>query len=351
MKKVLLALLVLAFAAALWLVLKRPVPQGDESISLSPAATNAERTRPSPLSVSNQPPVSMNGTGFLSKAQRSRISTEERLRWLQGYGQVPEDADHIDWRLAQQTSWWGKGLNSDQFWTNRVVWLSATNQMDARRHGRMYPPIPLNYAAETKHEDDIPVGTGWSVEGPNIAFRVSNSEAGFWSEFARTHPRPPEDIERQQLDIAGRILRRRRDVERGGNRPRRTPDQLGERNQRTKQEPLEWGYPPEMVSDDALFWSYVLKKRQEHQEIVRTLEQAGLPLDGPRMSIFQRTLLVDPKYVTEDLTQEQMSAANAWKLEYLRRLKRENADQSYITAYLQAWNMKPEDVFAPANRP
>jgi hypothetical protein len=46
-----------------------------------------------------------------------------------------------------------------------------------------------------------------------------------------------------------------------------------------------------------------------------------------------------------------MRAANAWKIAYLQRLRREKTDESYINAYLQAWNLSATEVFGGTNSP
>jgi hypothetical protein len=58
---------------------------------------------------------------------------------------------------------------------------------------------------------------------------------------------------------------------------------------------------------------------------------------------------VDPSYIIQPLTHEQLKAANAWKIGYLQRLRRENVDESYINAYLKAWNLSATEVFNSAN--
>jgi hypothetical protein len=45
------------------------------------------------------------------------------------------------------------------------------------------------------------------------------------------------------------------------------------------------------------------------------------------------------------LTQEQVDAANAWKVQYLNRLRNEKWDESYINAYLQAWDLTEDYVY------
>jgi len=61
---------------------------------------------------------------------------------------------------------------------------------------------------------------------------------------------------------------------------------------------------------------------------------------------FMQKLAVDSKYITEPLTSDQLKEANAWKVAYLQRLRREKTDESYINAYLEAWNLTEEEVFS-----
>ena len=80
-----------------------------------------------------------NAKAFPSLAERKRMSHDERLRWLEDLGQVPADADTVDWQLAQETSWWGKPLDPRVFWKGRTAWLDKAAESEARRHGRMFP--------------------------------------------------------------------------------------------------------------------------------------------------------------------------------------------------------------------
>lgn len=56
-------------------------------------------------------------------------------------------------------------------------------------------------------------------------------------------------------------------------------------------------------------------------------------------------LVVDRKLITEPLMEDQLRAANAWKVAYLQRLRREKVDESYINAYLKAWSLSAAEVF------
>ena len=65
----------------------------------------------------------------------------------------------------------------------------------------------------------------------------------------------------------------------------------------------------------------------------------------PILQDFLEDVYVDPKYITEPLSEEDLRAANAWKVEYLRRLRAEKTDESYINAYMQAWSLSSNEVF------
>src|SRR5258708_3590722 len=67
---------------------------------------------------------------------------KDRLRRLEALGRVPDGADMREFELAQQTSWWGRRLDSKTFWKDRVVWLDRSAKLEANQHGRLYPPMP-----------------------------------------------------------------------------------------------------------------------------------------------------------------------------------------------------------------
>jgi hypothetical protein len=60
------------------------------------------------------------------------------------------------------------------------------------------------------------------------------------------------------------------------------------------------------------------------------------------------TVLADQNLITDPLREEHLAAANAWKIAYLNRLRKENTDESYINAYLKAWNLSAVEVW-PTN--
>jgi hypothetical protein len=257
--------------------------------------------------------------------------TAEVIDWEKA-GQVPEgDRDNGDWQLAQKTTWWGKPLDPKEFWKGRIVWNDRKTVLDAERYGRLYPPMPYEDTNLPPYPNDDGIhGGGWAPDSANIFYAYSSKERGFWDRFDRTHPRPPDQIDLEQQQIADGL--RGRDIAFVRNRP------------------LADNYPPEAFTTSALFWAYVQDKRAEYQKM---LAECGGNTNNVRfqssLADLQGDLGVDPKYLTESLTPDQIQAANAWKVTYLQRLQTQNVDPSYINAYLQAWNLSSNQVFGSGN--
>lgn len=266
-------------------------------------------------------------------AERNKMSLKERFRWLEKYGKVPEDADYgsIDWVLAQKTSWWGKRLDPREFWKDRVVWLDEAAQKAARSHGRFYPPIPCEYTWSKNYAADEGINWGsFELEGPNIHYATSSAEGGFWDMFYKTNPTPPSDLIREQANVASSIMATRYYFEKGGNPGRDTLKTIAEHERIQRQRATQMGYPPESLTDEALYWAYVLNMRKKYE----------------KAPFLPSSLAVDVKLINDPLTTDQLKAANAWKFAYLRRLHRENVDRQYIQAYIKAWSLSEEEVFA-----
>ena len=159
-----------------------------------------------------------------SKAAWAHLPVEDRLRWLENLGEVPEYGEIEDYQLAQKTSWWGKPLDPKEFWKNRVVWLDKSADSAARRHGRSFPPIPYDDPSLPRYKNDPETHPGeGTIEGPNLDFHWTGGESAFWNKFTDTHPLPPESIEKEQLRVAYLILSQRFAYERGINSTRTTP--------------------------------------------------------------------------------------------------------------------------------
>ncbi len=149
---------------------------------------------------------------------RKKMSDRERLRHLENLGHVPEDGDWDDFRLAQKASWWGKRLDPKTFWTNRVIWLDESATRAAKSLGRQYPPMPFDDPTIPRvpgEENDWDGAGVMSLEGPNIEYRLTAREGRFWDKFVRTCPKPPEDLHQCQVQLAGQVLRERRDFAAG----------------------------------------------------------------------------------------------------------------------------------------
>jgi hypothetical protein len=113
-----------------------------------------------------------------------------------------------------------------------------------------------------------------------------------------------------------------------------------------RKEAVGLGLPGEAYTPEAFYWDYVLGTRREYQN---WLQQGEKPGDlGPQYTASRSSL--PSNLVTEPLTEEQMREANAWKIAYLQRLRRENTDESYISAYMAYWKLSEANVF-PTNGP
>jgi hypothetical protein len=272
--------------------------------------------------------------GSLALEQRRLLSQSDRLRWLERNGIVPDDADGVDWQLAQQTSWWGKPIDAKEFWKDRTLWRNRSAQKDAMRRGRMYPPVPLNDEGFAGYSDEDVAGPLAAVDGPSLSLHRTERESAFWNHFDLTHPMYPEEIDREQRRVAAKYHRTLKLVNLNSNDVDQVKTTL-------RSEPMTRNYPAEAFTEEALFWAYVLEAREEYTGQIA-------PFIAVKPSVATNWLgrqPFDPKLVAEPLTEEQLKTANAWKISYLQRLRREKVDESYINAYLKAWNLTPTQVF------
>ena len=146
---------------------------------------------------------------------------------------------------------------------------------------------------------------------------------------------PPDKLESEQVDMEQKILDSQTWKEIDQNTIKIFLGDL-------KAEVSRQNYPPEAFTDDALYWSYVVYKNREYQHAIQT---------EPAL-IVQRTVHttgLDLSLITNALPADQIKKANAWKIAYLRRLRSQHVDQSYIKGYLQAWNLSSNDVFGSGN--
>lgn len=249
-------------------------------------------------------------------AQRLAMSRAQHLQWLEHNGEVPMDADQAEWELSKKASWWGKPLDPKKFWKGKVLWLDDVADREAIGHGRRLPPIPFEDPAFARRSTNDFVDGSAGPDSPDQHLFQNDKENAFWDKFVKTHPRSPDEIQRTQSRIAARAIRA------GG--PGDSELAYARR----------FGYPEEAFTREPLFWVYVMDQRKEYSRW-----NQGRPSDKGNLRIFFDRLAVDPKYITETLTDQQLEAANAWKIVYLNRLQRDNTDPSYINAYLKAWNL------------
>jgi hypothetical protein len=283
-------------------------------------------------------------------------------RWwqLQRLGQVPESVSRSvrpgygDWRVAEWTTWWGRPLDPVKFWQRRVIWEDESAKEAAQRFGRAYPPIPEHmtnltsgFPLSSRSRAEIVPGP-WSggLDGGRVApFHLTDAENAYWNWFWRTQPKPPATLERDQFGVANTILQMRQPLlVRGEDIHARIPARQRARSEDTQRKRArEIGVPPEALTEEALFWGYVTTWRREYAKAVAQPERWKFVGD-PFLLVPLRGLVVDRKLITEPLTEDQLKAANAWKVAYLQRLRREKVDGSYINAYLKAWSLSPTEI-------
>jgi len=273
--------------------------------------------------------------------ERRRMSPSDRIKLLEKLGVVPDNPDRSDYFLAEKTSWWGKRLDPQEFWKDKVLWNDKVANFEARRRGRGYPPIPYDDPAFAHLSDVDKKADGFHIEGSSPSYVSSEREMFFWGHFSKTHPPSPESIQRWLGNEADSWLRIKKKIENDPNYTKRFGITLEGTLARTLNTTNSSMFPPESVSPDAYLWDHVIRKRTEYGKIINSEKEE----DSLWMRLFFNDVYVDHALITEPLTQEQVDAANAWKVKYLNRLRSEQWDESYINAYLQAWDLTEEYVF------
>ena len=296
------------------------------------------QSKPQPAKPS--PSNDTNSLQFRVEASKTAVQPliDKRVAALNQQSEMPTNADGYDWELAQRTSWWGKPIDPKIFWTGRTVWLDDAARFQANRVGRFYPPIPYDDPKYSNYSTNDIASGGGTLEGPNIIYVSNRREDIFWQHFPETHPRPPEELGRKQSEVAF-------DYFSSATLPALSSNSISFLQISAVKDVLSNHYPPEPFGEDALFWCYVSNQQKEYQA-----SNSDGKVNPIRMSNIMRTLAVDPKYVTNAPSEQQIQAMNAWKIAYLQRLRKENTDQSYIDAYLKAWNLTAGQVFPPGNQ-
>lgn len=264
-----------------------------------------------------------------------------RWRELETLGRVPEDAKPSDWALAEHTSWWGKPLDATNFWRGRVIWCDETARREAARHGRMLPPVPPGDYSLPLSKSPRSNKKQYDIQDPTPTYHYSSEERRFWEYWRRTTPPPPEMIAESQRQVAEYYLGGKKEIANGPNVARRTEESMQRGLTSQVKREIEMGFPPEAYDEQALYWALARGMREQQLRD----EQNGHVTVGVLSPIVQTRLAIPAEYATRDLTPEETAKADAWRIAYLRRLKTQKTDQSYIDAYLKAWNLDPKEVF------
>jgi hypothetical protein len=237
--------------------------------------------------------------------------------------------------LSGVTSWRGKPLDPKEFWKGKTIWLDTTALLAAQKHGRFYPPIPFGEKKFSSYpEKDITGSSGGSEAGGTLYY-WNDREAAFWSDFERTQPRPPEELERKQAEV-------KRAIQDSQSWVGISQNDLKAFQGSVRSKPIGENYPPEAFTDEALYWSYIASQNRQYQSLVQRNEKLAAKDLADRSG-------VDLTLLTNALNADQIKMANSWKIAYLKRLKNQNVDQSYINAYLKAWNIQPGELVAFGN--
>ena len=279
-----------------------------------------------------------------SREERLKMSDAEKINLFETLGYIPIPADMSDYYLAEKTTWWGKRLDPKEFWTNRVVWFDSSAEYRAKHYGRGYPPIPYDDCSIFDRSDIDIRGRASSVEYTGIEYVFSERESVFWSNFVRTHPRPPKDIKDWLENRADTWMYFKSDIDNKikNDQPFMSSQKTLDNNMFiANRDAKSSGFPIEGVNPEAFKWIHVMQKRAEYKKYV---DIKFMESERDINSFFKK-VYVDSELITEPLTNEQIDTANAWKVAYLNRLRIEKWDESYINAYLEAWNLTEEYVF------
>ena len=280
-----------------------------------------------------------------SQAERMRMSPVARIELLEKLGFVPDDPDLSDYILAENTTWWGKPLDPEKFWIGRVLWYDNSVDFEARRYGRAYPPMPYeDPSVFDRSAVDGQASSGFTIDGCMPRHVSSDREHFFWVKFQMTHPNPPEYIQRWLNNRADGWVESKYELDNDPKTAKRfgvSPQYLERSMERAIRDAKSSFLPFECVTPEAYQWDYVMRKRTEYEAFAAS----GKAEEPSEIERFFSRVSVDHALITEPLTQNQIDAANAWKVAYLNRLRSEQWDESYINAYLQAWNLSEEYVF------
>ena len=224
------------------------------------------------------------------------------------------------------------------FWSNRVVWLDREVMKAATDHGRAYPPMPY---VDPEAMAIAPTPLGHHVESLDIVvprLKGNNRERWFWDKFSRTHPHPPDYLDAlfvsESVSCGDSLL-----TAKNNGDPRwtgKTPGGLG----RLRRDYPKMGIPIEMLDAESLAaCCHLIKGDKPYDASSFRLSQQLAAGTIPAVEEFLERGFEDASEVESEL-----KTAYAWRTKYVRRLRREGTDESYIEAYKKAWDLSEDDL-------
>lgn len=260
---------------------------------------------------------------------------------LERLGRVPDDANERTWRLCEKTAWWGRRIDPSSFWSNRVIWLSSEAESEAHAHGRGYPPIPPDNRLFLDRSDSDKSNPVVTWEYRERSYYSSEREHAYWDWFQKNRPRPPEAIDRA-LDTASdewMSIKRVTPIRPAGLKM--PPPSIESSRSRLAARYIALGFPENAFSSTVLDWEYIRCKRMERETIVSEPDEFRRNM---LLDVFNQHLACPSSLVESEPTVEEIRITTGWRAAYLRRLRREGTDESYIEAYKKAWNLLEDDL-------
>lgn len=247
---------------------------------------------------------------------------------------------------AQCEPWWGRPFDPVLFWEGLPVWMDDESVLLANRHGRVYPPIPVQFASGRVYSQKVSDPSSIEYRMPRAFY--TDEEERFWSSFSKKSPQPPEAIDRWlKIWTERRVLSTKqqpsllpdgRELKYPDHWKRKEPE---ETIASAKRDAQVVSMPFEVATKDALYWEYVRGKRIEYAKAVANSPTTG---GGRSLELFLGRLDCPAELVQNPPTAEEIRVTTGWRIEYLRRLRREGTDESYIEAYKKAWHLSEDDL-------
>ena len=266
-------------------------------------------------------------------------------------GVPPTELISIPWTRekafqAQGEPWWGKPFDPVSFWEDRPVWMDDEARSLALRRGRHYPPVPPQFASGIPQKVLVSDSSTLECRMPRTYY--TEEEARFWNKFAKSHPHPPEEIDRWlQHWSEMRVRAERIGIPRlPSGKELKTPGYLNRKEPRdtvefARSDAASVSLPVEAATEKALYWEYVRGKRDEYETMVHT----GRTIENDTgLKILITDLECPIELIRQPPSDEELRVTRGWRIDYLLRLRREGTDESYIEAYKKAWSLSEDDL-------